>query len=144
MTDLDVIKAARAEFERPQRSLIIDDDQTYSDVLADILEQTFNCRATQSRCCMEGIAQVRTNSFDFIWLDVFMPKINGPACFRLIRAQQPHAKVIFMSGVDKDFNGLKDCLNDGALRLITKTCMVREMKEQIREFLPVILNGHHV
>src|SRR6185503_8315295 len=121
MTDLDKIKSAREELGKLEGSrkwacLVVDDDEADKQELSGILKKQFNCDTSTAGCCMEGMAKMSLESFDYVFMDIVMPAINGLECFDLIRARQPNAKVIFASGLNENFSGVRKCLANGALR----------------------------
>ena len=114
---------------RPWACLIVDDDDGVSHTLGFLLERSFNCAVTYVSCCALALQALITSDFDYIFMDVIMPQTNGVECFRLVKQKQPNAKVVFITGFDDDFEGLRECLDKGAVTIIHKPVEMDHLKQ---------------
>jgi putative nucleotidyltransferase with HDIG domain len=99
--------------------LIIDDDPVVRDVLSDIL-----CAAGGYETCtatdgLDGIDKIRNGSFDIIFTDLKMPKLNGMDLLKETKKLSPFTPVVMVTGIssiDVAINAMKE----GAKDFITK------------------------
>ena len=79
------------------RILIIDDDPAVQATIQLLLERAGHSVALASDG-REGLDAFTTEQFDLLFLDVFMPGMDGLETMRLIHAQQPLTPIIVISG----------------------------------------------
>jgi CheY-like chemotaxis protein len=79
------------------RILIIDDDPAVQTTIQLLLERAGHSVALASDG-REGLDTSTTEQFDLLFLDVFMPGMDGLETMRLIHAQQPLIPIIVISG----------------------------------------------
>src|SRR5437868_11172450 len=77
--------------------LIIDDDASHAEVVAESLERVgYQCVIATSG--MAGAKQIETEDFDLILTDLRMPDMDGMAILRIAKQEQPEAKVVVITG----------------------------------------------
>lgn len=77
--------------------LVEDDDQVRR--LLELALRRHGCEVTAARSGDEGVGRYdRPKAFDVVLLDVQMPGTDGPAAFDALRAVDPAARVVFMTG----------------------------------------------
>lgn len=69
-----------------RRLLIVDDDDDIREIAAASLELTSGWDVLSASCGSEGITSAVASHPDAILLDVMMPDMDGPAAFRILRA----------------------------------------------------------
>ncbi len=96
--------------------LIADDDDMVREFLAFALRQAGygTVEARDGREAVERFAAEK-DRVSVVALDVLMPRLDGPATWRLIRAIRPDVGVVFMSGYAPD--GVEEALAGEGVRL---------------------------
>jgi CheY-like chemotaxis protein len=79
------------------RILIVDDDNAVRTTIKLLLERAGHSvvAASDGR---SGLAQFETDAFDLLFLDIFMPGMDGIETMRLIHQQRPRVPIIVISG----------------------------------------------
>lgn len=73
--------------------LLIDDNEVNLMLLEDVLALSdYQCSAYMN--VIDGLSELRDNSYDLVLIDIEMPKINGIEGLKMIRALNRNAKVI--------------------------------------------------
>ncbi len=100
--------------------LIVDDEEQVRTVAADILE-SLGYRVLQATDGREGVEifAARGGDIDLVLLDMVMPRMGGLACFREIRAIDPHARVLVTSGFARE-NSLEELQAAGIMGFLQK------------------------
>ncbi len=78
------------------RALIVDDDETFCRLLAEVLE----CQGVESQWAtdsLKGYELSLDHSYDLFILDVRMPLLSGTELALAIKKKKPEAKVILVS-----------------------------------------------
>ncbi len=84
-------------FDPPAESLIVDNDQSHAETVAESLERIgFHCRVALSG--NEGVRLIEEHPFDLIITDLVMNDIDGLGVLARAKADQPDAEVILMTG----------------------------------------------
>jgi DNA-binding NtrC family response regulator len=81
--------------------LIIEDDVAARELLRDILE-TEGHQVTEAANGEDGVRRYRPGATDLVVTDILMPKKGGLNVIRDIRAKDPAARIIAMSGGGTD------------------------------------------
>jgi len=129
--------------------LIIDDDEIFSEMLADVV-----LRAGHSPSCSfsikDGLEKASVQSFDVVCLDIRLPDGNGLEALPQIRDVGSLPEIIILTGFG-DANGAELAIKNGAWDYIEKPSSVKEVtlsiiraieyrKEKITKKSPVVLN----
>jgi CheY-like chemotaxis protein len=79
------------------RILIVDDDNAVRTTITLLLERAGHSvvAASDGR---SGLAQFETGEFDLLFLDIFMPGMDGIETMRLVHQQRPRVPIIVISG----------------------------------------------
>jgi two-component system NarL family response regulator len=105
---------------KPMKFLIVDDHPLFVDGLQTLLiVRGMEVVGTASDGA-EALEKARTLEPDVILMDIEMPRLNGLAATRLIKAEQPNVKIVIltMSGKDED---LFEAIKSGACGYLLKT-----------------------
>lgn len=113
--------------------LVIDDEETIRELLSSILTR-FDHDVTIATDGMGGIKVFETGRFDLVLTDLGMPGVSGWKVAQRIRAIDPDAVVILITGwgVELDGNGLKE---KGVDFVISKPFRVKQIMETISKAL---------
>jgi len=99
--------------ERPAvaKILIVDDDSAVQATIRLILERAGHSVDTASDG-RKGLALFETSDFDLLFLDIFMPGMDGLETMRLVHQQHPLIPIIVISGrpIDSDLAAGPDFL----------------------------------
>jgi len=115
---------------RPGRALIIDDEPVVRAVARSLLERQgwTTCEAEDGSV---GLRRYRDDGpWDAVLLDLAMPGMDGPACFRGIRAVDPDARVVICTGYAKDAS-IETLLAAGARGFVTKPYLANDLWKAI-------------
>jgi CheY-like chemotaxis protein len=79
------------------RILIVDDDNAVRTTIKLLLERSGHSvvAASDGR---SGLAQLEADEFDLLFLDIFMPGMDGIETMRLVHQQRPLVPIIVISG----------------------------------------------
>jgi CheY-like chemotaxis protein len=105
--------------------LIVDDDPAVQTTIRLLLERAGH-RVTVAGDGREGLALFETRQFDLLFLDIFMPAMDGLETMRYIRARQPATPIIVISGrlvapdTDEEPDFLKMATKLGAVASLQK------------------------
>ncbi|MCE5268071.1 MAG: response regulator, partial [Planctomycetaceae bacterium] len=90
-------KGLKHPFEPPAEVLIVDNDQSHAETVAEGLERVgFHCRVATSG--NEGARIIEESPFDVVITDLVMNDIDGLGILERSKADQPDAEVILMTG----------------------------------------------
>jgi DNA-binding response OmpR family regulator len=77
--------------------LLVDDEESFLTTLAKRLEMRGMAVTTVTRG-QDAVATVEKQDYDLVVLDLSMPGIDGLETLRLIKARQPEAEIIMLTG----------------------------------------------
>lgn len=87
----------------PTDVLVVDDSETVRKIIARVLERSrFALRTASAPDGPSAVALCRTKPFGIVFLDVNMPGMDGYEALVAIRESQPSAKIVLISGEDKE------------------------------------------
>jgi len=115
------------------RILVVDDDQTTRHVLKKVLTSAgFN--ATAAKDGVEALKLLRTQRFDLLLLDVWMPRMNGLDLLAQIRNRKSKPRVVVMTSDDAPETLLK-AVREQAFRYVHKPVEAPALLQTVREVL---------
>jgi len=115
--------------------LVIDDDAMNLRLAAYSLNQAhYDVLLASSGA--EGIEKLKENKVDLILLDIEMPVMNGMETLRIIRQDNAHVPVIFLtaSGEKKD---VMDALRLGAVDYVKKPFLPKDLLDRVARVFDV-------
>jgi CheY-like chemotaxis protein len=77
--------------------LIVDDDQAVQVTIRLLLERAGH-QVVAASGGRQGIDQLESGNFDLLFLDIFMPGMDGFETMRLVRQRHPLVQIIVISG----------------------------------------------
>jgi PAS domain S-box-containing protein len=118
--------------------LIIDDEETNVEILAERLTEDFNIKVSFDG--MQGIEVLnKFNNIDLILLDIHMPKMNGfEVAEKIIQNEKiAHIPFIFLTA-DSSEETISQSFNMGALDFIIKPLDMKTFNQKIKVYLKYI------
>jgi CheY-like chemotaxis protein len=92
-----VIPAGPGELFTLARILVVDDDAAVQMTIRLLLERAGHSVVTADDG-RKGLALCQTGDFDLLFLDIFMPGMDGFETMRMVRQQHPQLPIIVISG----------------------------------------------
>ena len=119
--------------------LIVDDDPGIRDVLRGFLESR-DCTVLQASSGAEALDILDKCVPDLIFLDIYMPEMNGLQLMRIIRKQWPQTKVIGMSGYATE-QIARDIIDLGAGDFLSKPIELEQLDDILATIKPIFQNA---
>ena len=115
----------------PQRILVVDDNRSLVEALADIFEAK-GYIVDQAYDGLQAVEKARDGIFDCILMDIRMPKLSGVDAFKEIKKLSPGTPVILMTAYS--VQGLIDeARSEGALAVINKPVAMDQVLKLIKQ-----------
>lgn len=104
------------------RLLIVDDEKYTVDGLFEMLQEVDHIELDVYRAysAEEAVGWLERTKIDIVLSDIRMPGMNGLELQRVINAQWPHCKVVFLTGID-DFQYTQTAFREGSVDYVLKT-----------------------
>src|SRR5581483_15372 len=102
---------------RQPRILVVDDEELVRTMLARLLESKYHCDTTG--CTEEALALLDHNEYELVMSDISMPGRDGLDLLSDVRARNPQAVVVMISGLQNQRHTI-EALRRGAFDYITK------------------------
>ncbi|MBN1457889.1 MAG: response regulator [Armatimonadetes bacterium] len=115
----------------PLTILVVDDEQSICMLLKDVLER-FGHSVTTCNDGAAGVAQAQETSFDLVFCDIRMPGMSGLEAMKQIRALQPQATFVMITGYAKD-DIIDEALQSGASACLCKPFSLSQVTELLKE-----------
>lgn len=112
------------------RILIVDDHPLFARGLADLLAGRGAEVMGTARDGLEALAMAREMRPDVILMDISMPRCDGLAATRLIKAELPELKVVMLTAFDDDDN-VFEAVKSGASGYVLKDVDADELMEML-------------
>ncbi len=107
----------------------MDDERGYRDMYTYILEPM----GIHVTCAMDGkeaLEKIEERTYDLIFMDVHMPRVDGYEAFKQIKALRPEQKiVVFSSSSDPNLVREQQVLNAGAAGCLFKPMVIEEIEQ---------------
>jgi CheY-like chemotaxis protein len=120
--------------------LIVDDDSAVQTTIRLLLERAGHSVVTASDGA-KGLAQFETGDFDLLFLDIFMPGMDGFETMRMVHRQKPLTPIIVISGrpmpSDSGPDFLTMAMKLGAVLSLQKPFKARELLAAVANCLEI-------
>ena len=110
--------------------LLGEDDKNFGLVLKRELEETLQYRVDIAPNGVETVLRFMENPYDFVLLDIKMPRMNGNDALRIIKKINPQVSVITFSGNAGPME-MEESLKCGAVKCLRKPFGLEQLKEYI-------------
>jgi len=121
---------------KPLNILIIDDDYDFAESLGEIFSAK-NHKITLNFNPLQGINTFKSHSFDIVFIDMKMPKMNGVDAFLKIKSISPCVKVVLMTGYSVQ-QQIDTAIENGIFGIINKPLDIEELFSYLEKIQPLI------
>lgn len=120
---------------RAKRILVVDDQESMRDMLADLLDMMGYepCTVANGTAALEELIG---SDVDLVITDLNMPEMDGIELMKRIKARTPELPVIVITGYGT-FNTERQVLSDGADGYIPKPCTINRVQETVNTALGI-------
>ena len=102
-----------------KRLLVVDDAMIMRAIIKDTAKKAGWEIVGEATNGAEAVTQFRELKPDMTTLDIVMPEMDGVEALRVIRDEDPQARVVMISAIDQRAK-LNECIQLGALNFIVK------------------------
>jgi len=113
--------------------LLVDDDQSILEILADLMA-IFGHDYVTAQNGVEAIEKLKHNFFDIVLTDMIMPDIDGMELLKHIKKNYPNIKVMVVTGYERAFT-YTDVIRAGASDFISKPFNTDELEAKINRLV---------
>ncbi len=114
--------------------LLADDDKNFGLILKSELEEERH-RVDLVSNGVEAVLNFINNLYDFVLLDLRMPRLSGTDALRIIKKINPHVPAITFSG-NAGSNEMAETVQYGAIKCFSKPFAIAQLKEDIKGYFP--------
>jgi DNA-binding response OmpR family regulator len=114
--------------------LIAEDDKNFGSILKSELEEESHCVDLVSNG-VEAVLSFIKKSYDFVLLDLRMPRLGGTDALRIMKNINPIVPTITFSG-NAGSSEMAETLRCGAIKCFSKPFAIAQLKEDIRKSSP--------
>jgi DNA-binding response OmpR family regulator len=112
--------------------LIAEDDKNFGYVLKGELQEA-GYEVDLALDGVEAVLKALEQPYDFVFLDIKMPKLDGINSLRIIKKIRPAVTAITYSG-NAGSGEMAESVRAGALRCLTKPFEIAQLKDEIRKY----------
>ncbi|HXI10457.1 MAG TPA: response regulator [Thermodesulfobacteriota bacterium] len=107
--------------------LLVDDESIVVDVIREVMAPKVSVFESASNG-IEALARIKDRDFDFILMDIEMPRMNGIELFRYISEMKPHLaqRVIFITG-DTETEATRNFIRATGCLFLDKPFMLKDL-----------------
>lgn len=114
--------------------LMIEDEEIVVDVIKEVVGGLVSVFEA-ARDGVDGLIKIMSKDYDYILLDVRMPRMNGIELYRHVSIHKPHLlrRIIFVTG-DTESESTRMFIIRSGCRSLNKPFMIRELLETMAGF----------
>jgi putative nucleotidyltransferase with HDIG domain len=112
--------------------LIVDDETRITELLSDILEETYAC--TTAASAEEALERLRKNEFELVVSDITMPGMTGLEMLPHVKSISPNTVVVMISGMQTVESAI-GALRLGAFDYLMKPFDLRQVEAVVKRAL---------
>ncbi len=120
----------------PHKILIIDDENDIASLMLRYLRMEGYDKVDRASNGLEGLEKYKVLSPDLVLMDIEMPVMDGYQSSCEIKAFDPEAKILILTGNPDDTRAQKVLKEDMAFALLQKPYSLRDLGLMIHENLP--------
>ncbi|MBF0371583.1 MAG: response regulator [Magnetococcales bacterium] len=121
-------------------ALIVDDQSTIRRIVRRGLEEQGIVAVWEAENGLEGLEKYKEHQPDVVFLDFFMPIMEGRETLTAILRENPNAWVIMLTGL-KEMEMVQELLNLGAANFISKNASMNDLKTFIAKALEELVTS---
>jgi DNA-binding NtrC family response regulator len=118
---------------KSKRILVVDDQESMRDMLADLLDM-MGYESCTVESGSQALEKLIASEIDLVITDLNMPEMDGLGLMKRIKARSPGMPVIVITGYGT-FNTERQVLSDGADGYIPKPCTINRVQETVNTAL---------
>ena len=123
--------STRRPSDAPVRVLVVDDQKLFADALALFLAHEDRIEVVgTAESGQEAIDLALANGVDVVWMDLFMPRMDGLEATKRLHSMRPETHVIVLSGLGDDDAARQAC-EAGAAAYLQKGRVHEEVVDAI-------------
>jgi len=115
------------------RILIADDDRNFGTILKSELEEDQHAVDLVPNG-IEAVLNFIDHSYDFVLLDIRMPRLGGTDALRIIKKIAPHIPVITFSG-NAGIQEREESVKIGSIKCLAKPFKFAQLKEVMKDYI---------
>ena len=112
--------------------LLVEDDRNFGRVLTDSLRE-HGFEVEHAADGVEGVLKFIDGTFDFVMLDIRMPKLDGINALRIIKKLSPHVPAMTYSG-NAGSGEMAESVKAGAIRCLTKPFEISRLVTELQRY----------
>ena len=120
----------------PHKILIIDDENDIATLMLQYLRKEGYDKVDRASNGLEGLEKYKALSPDLVLMDIEMPVMDGYQSSCEIKAFDPEAKILILTGNPNDTRAQKVLKEDMAFALLQKPYSLSDLGRIIQENLP--------
>ena len=124
-------KPTNHPFDPPAEVLIVDNDQSHAETVAESLERV-GCRCRVATSGNEGARLIEESPFDVVITDLVMNDIDGLGILARSKADQPDAEVILMTGHGTVPSAV-EAMRSGAFNYLLKPLDIAQLRASVEQ-----------
>ena len=113
--------------------LLAEDDKHLGMILKKSLEEEDGYIVDLVTDGVEAVSSFMDNAYDFVLLDIKMPKLDGISALKLIKKTNPNVPAVTFSG-NAGSSEMLDSIKAGAHIVLSKPFEIAQLKEQIKKY----------
>ena len=111
----------------PIHVLIVDNDQTHAETVAEALESADGYQCTVATSGPDGVKRIEEDTFDVIITDLMMNDVDGLGILKRSKEVLPDAEVVLVTG-HGSIPSAVTAMQQGALNYLTKPLDIKELR----------------
>lgn len=112
--------------------LLAEDDKNLGVIIKyELEEESYNIDLVHDG--VEAVLRFIDKSYNFVLLDIVMPKLDGIETLRIIKRLDPDVPVIAFSG-NAAPHQMEESREEGAIKCMTKPFLIAELKDYIKNY----------
>ncbi len=124
-------KANLEGFDPPAEVLIIDNDRSHADTVAESLER-IGCRCRVATSGVDGARLIEESDYDVVITDLVMNDIDGLGILERTKSGQPDAEVILMTGYGSVPSAV-EAMRSGAFNYLLKPLDITQLRASVEK-----------
>ncbi len=116
-----------------QNILLAEDDKNFGHILKGALEEE-GYVVDLVTDGVEALAHFMDKPYDFVLLDIKMPKLDGISALRLIKKLKPDVPAVTFSG-NAGSTEMLDSVKAGSHRCLAKPFQLADLKDEIKKYV---------